>query len=42
MRTKAQRLGTVETTGREEALKKAIEHFDIREADRWRLSVQRE
>ena len=35
-------LGTVEAKDRDEALKKAIEQHKIREADRWRISVQPE
>ena len=39
-RKKLTRLGTVEAKDRNEALKKAIEQHEIREADRWRISVQ--
>jgi hypothetical protein len=39
-RKKLSWLGTVEAKDREEALKKAIEQHEIREADRWRVSVQ--
>jgi hypothetical protein len=39
-RKKGERLGTVEATGSAEALKEAIDEFEIREADRWHLSVQ--
>jgi hypothetical protein len=34
-------LGTVEAKDRDEALKKAIEQHKIKEAERWRVSVQR-
>ena len=33
-------LGTVEAKNRDEALKTAIEQHEVREADRWRISVQ--
>ena len=38
-RRKGERLGTVEARDAAEALKKAIDEFEIREPDRWRLSV---
>ena len=41
-RNKLAWLGRVEAKGRDEALKKAIEQHKIREADRWRISVQPE
>ena len=41
-RKKLALLGTVEAKDRDEALKKAIEQHQIREADRWRISVQPE
>ena len=40
VRKKLAWLGTVEAKDRDEALKKAIEQQQIREADRWRISVQ--
>jgi hypothetical protein len=40
-RKKLTGLGTVEAKNRDEALKKIIEQHKIREADRWRVSVQR-
>lgn len=33
-------LGSVEAMDRDAALRKAIEQHEIREADRWRVSVQ--
>ena len=41
-RKRGVRLGTVEAKNIEQALKKAYEEFEISEADRWRISVQRE
>jgi hypothetical protein len=41
VRKKLAWLGTVEAKDRDEALKKAIEQHKIKEADRWRVSVQR-
>jgi len=41
-RNKGVRLGTVEARDRNEALKKAVETFEIREAERMRLVVQQE
>ena len=41
-RRRGTRLGTVEAKNRAEALKKAMELHEISEADRWRISVQRE
>jgi hypothetical protein len=35
-------LGRVEASDRDEALKKAIEQHRVREADRWRVSVQQQ
>jgi hypothetical protein len=39
-RKKLTRLGSVEARDRDEALRKAIEQHEIKEADRWRVSVQ--
>ena len=42
LREKGQRLGTVDAKDRDDAVRKAISEFEIREADRWRITVQRE
>ena len=42
LRKRGMRLGTVEAKDIEEALKKAYDEYEIAEADRWRISVQRE
>ena len=40
MRGKTQLLGIVEATDKQEALKRAFETFEVREADRFRVIVQ--
>jgi hypothetical protein len=40
MRGKTQLLGIVEATDKQEALRKACEAFEAREADRFRIIVQ--
>lgn len=42
MRRKGERLGSVEAATQSEAMQAAFERFDIAEAERWRISVQRE
>ena len=41
MRAKLTWLGSVEARDEAEAIEKAIKQLEIREADRWRLSVRR-
>jgi hypothetical protein len=42
MRSKLTYLGSVDARDEAEAMDKAIKQLEIRQADRWRISVQRE
>jgi hypothetical protein len=42
LRKKAQRIGTVTAASRQEALARAVEQYQIAEAERFRVSVQRD